>query len=104
MTSSFSNLSLAEPLARAVAEMGYESMTPIQAEAIPVVMTGQDVMGAAQTGTGKTAAFSLPLLHRLILAHNSANLKRWQRKNLQSTNRILQHTNRQVKKSFNSMK
>ena len=65
MTSSFSNLSLAEPLARAVAEMGYESMTPIQEQAIPVVLTGQDVMGAAQTGTGKTAAFSLPLLQRL---------------------------------------
>ena len=45
MTSSFSNLSLAEPLARAVAEMGYESMTPIQEQAIPVVLTGQDVMG-----------------------------------------------------------
>jgi ATP-dependent RNA helicase RhlE len=72
MTSSFSNLSLAEPLARAVAEMGYESMTPIQAEAIPVVMTGQDVMGAAQTGTGKTAAFSLPLLHRLLKHENSS--------------------------------
>ena len=66
MTSSFSNLSLAEPLARAVAEMGYESMTPIQEQAIPVVLTGQDVMGAAQTGTGKTAAFSLPLLQRLL--------------------------------------
>ena len=70
MTSSFSNLSLAEPLARAVAEMGYESMTPIQAQAIPVVLTGQDVMGAAQTGTGKTAAFSLPLLHRLLQHEN----------------------------------
>src|SRR6218665_3136608 len=46
----------AEPLARAVAEMGYTAMTPIQAQAIPVVLTGQDVMGAAQTGTGKTAA------------------------------------------------
>src|SRR3989344_5551058 len=66
MTSSFSNLSLAEPLARAVAEMGYESMTPIQEQAIPVVLTGQDVMGAAQTGTGKTAAFSLPLLQRIL--------------------------------------
>jgi ATP-dependent RNA helicase RhlE len=72
MTSSFSNLSLAEPLARAVAEMGYESMTPIQAQAIPVVLTGQDVMGAAQTGTGKTAAFSLPLLQRL-LKHESSS-------------------------------
>ena len=72
MTSSFSNLSLAEPLARAVAEMGYQSMTPIQAQAIPVVLTGQDVMGAAQTGTGKTAAFSLPLLQRLLKHENSS--------------------------------
>ena len=72
MTSSFSNLLLAEPLARAVAEMGYESMTPIQEQAIPVVLTGQDVMGAAQTGTGKTAAFSLPLLQRL-LKHESSS-------------------------------
>ena len=60
MPTSFSNLSLAEPLARAVAEMGYEAMTPIQAQAIPVVLAGKDVMGAAQTGTGKTAAFALP--------------------------------------------
>jgi ATP-dependent RNA helicase RhlE len=72
MPSSFKNLSLAEPLARAVAEMGYEQMTPIQAQAIPVVLTGQDVMGAAQTGTGKTAAFSLPLLQRL-LKHDNAS-------------------------------
>ena len=72
MTSSFSNLLLAEPLARAVAEMGYESMTPIQAQAIPVVLTGKDVMGAAQTGTGKTAAFSLPLLQRLMRHENTS--------------------------------
>ena len=72
MSLSFSNLSLAEPLARAVAEMGYESMTPIQAQAIPVVLTGKDVMGAAQTGTGKTAAFSLPLLQRMM-AHNNSS-------------------------------
>ncbi len=70
--SAFSKLSLAEPLARAVAEMGYESMTPIQAQAIPVVLTGKDVMGAAQTGTGKTAAFSLPLLQRLLKHENSS--------------------------------
>ena len=72
MSASFSNLSLAEPLARAVAEMGYEQMTPIQAQAIPVVLTGKDVMGAAQTGTGKTAAFSLPLLHRLLKHENTS--------------------------------
>lgn len=70
MTSSFSNLSLAEPLARAVAEMGYETMTPIQEQAIPVVLQGKDVMGAAQTGTGKTAAFALPLLQRMMKHEN----------------------------------
>jgi len=68
----FAQLQLAEPIARAVAEMGYESMTPIQAQAIPVVLTGKDVMGAAQTGTGKTAAFSLPLLQRLLKHENSS--------------------------------
>jgi ATP-dependent RNA helicase RhlE len=72
MPSSFSNLQLAEPLARAVAEMGYEAMTPIQAQAIPVVLTGRDVMGAAQTGTGKTAAFSLPLLQRMLKHENAS--------------------------------
>src|SRR5262245_57739226 len=72
MSDTFSKLSLAEPLARAVAEMGYETMTPIQAQAIPVVLTGKDVMGAAQTGTGKTAAFSLPLLQRLLKHENSS--------------------------------
>jgi len=71
-TMAFAQLQLAAPLARAVAEMGYESMTPIQAQAIPVVITGKDVMGAAQTGTGKTAAFSLPLLHRLLKHENSS--------------------------------
>jgi len=70
MTQSFSNLQLAEPLARAVADMGYESMTPIQAQAIPVVLQGRDVMGAAQTGTGKTAAFALPLLQRMLKHEN----------------------------------
>jgi ATP-dependent RNA helicase RhlE len=66
----FAQLQLAAPLARAVAEMGYESMTPIQAQAIPVVLQGRDVMGAAQTGTGKTAAFALPLLQRMMKHEN----------------------------------
>jgi ATP-dependent RNA helicase RhlE len=68
----FSQLNLAEPLSRAVAELGYESMTPIQAKAIPLVIQGRDVMGAAQTGTGKTAAFALPLLHRLLKHENTS--------------------------------
>jgi superfamily II DNA/RNA helicase len=70
--SAFTELNLAEPLAKAVAEMGYASMTPIQAQAIPVVLTGRDVMGAAQTGTGKTAAFSLPLLQRMLRHENTS--------------------------------
>ncbi len=70
--SSFSKLQLAPDLARAVAEMGYESMTPIQEQAIPVVLSGRDVMGAAQTGTGKTAAFSLPLLQRMMKHENAS--------------------------------
>ena len=72
MTQSFSELSLSPKIARAVVEMGYESMTPIQAQAIPVVLEGKDVMGAAQTGTGKTAAFSLPLLQRLLKHENAS--------------------------------
>jgi superfamily II DNA/RNA helicase len=68
----FAQLQLAPPIARAVAEMGYTSMTPIQAQAIPVVLTGRDVMGAAQTGTGKTAAFALPLLQRLMKHENAS--------------------------------
>ncbi len=72
MTQSFSELSLSPKIARAVAEMGYASMTPIQAQAIPVVLEGKDVMGAAQTGTGKTAAFSLPLLQRLLKHENAS--------------------------------
>ena len=72
MTQPYSSTALAQPLLRAVADMGYETMTPIQAQAIPVVLTGQDVMGAAQTGTGKTAAFSLPLLQRLLKHENAS--------------------------------
>ncbi|MBP6251410.1 MAG: DEAD/DEAH box helicase [Rubrivivax sp.] len=63
----FTDLGLAEPLLRAVHEQGYDTPTPIQAQAIPVVLNGGDVMGGAQTGTGKTAGFTLPLLQRLSL-------------------------------------
>src|SRR5206468_10261750 len=52
-------------LLRAVAEQGYTEPTPIQAQAIPLVLSGRDLLGAAQTGTGKTAGFTLPLLQRL---------------------------------------
>jgi len=61
----FDELGLSEPLLRAVRDTGYTSPTPIQAQAIPAVLRGADVMGAAQTGTGKTAGFTLPVLQRL---------------------------------------
>ncbi|MBI3148925.1 MAG: DEAD/DEAH box helicase [Betaproteobacteria bacterium] len=65
---SFKELGLAEALVRAVTELGYTTPTPIQTQAIPVVLAGGDVLGGAQTGTGKTAGFVLPLLQRLIEA------------------------------------
>ncbi len=72
LSDSFASLGLSEPLQRAVAELGYATMTPIQAQAIPVVIGGKDVMGAAQTGTGKTAAFALPLLQRMLKHENTS--------------------------------
>ncbi len=61
----FSTLGLAEPIVKALAAKGYAQMTPIQRQAIPVLMEGRDLCGIAQTGTGKTAAFTLPSLHHL---------------------------------------
>ncbi|MCH9691770.1 MAG: DEAD/DEAH box helicase [Gammaproteobacteria bacterium] len=69
----FEDLNLAPELTRAVAEQGYTAPTPIQAQAIPAVMRGDDVMAAAQTGTGKTAGFTLPLLHRLLQGDRASN-------------------------------
>jgi ATP-dependent RNA helicase RhlE len=69
---SFADLGLLPELLRAVAETGYTEPTPIQAQAIPVVLQGKDVLGGAQTGTGKTAGFTLPLLQRLARHANSS--------------------------------
>ena len=72
MSITFADLSLAPPLQRALAEEGYANPTPIQAQSIPMLLAGRDVLGMAQTGTGKTAAFALPLLHRLAVAPRPA--------------------------------
>jgi len=64
----FTDLGLAEPLLRAVRDQGYDTPTPIQAQAIPAVLNGGDLLAGAQTGTGKTAGFTLPMLHRLAAA------------------------------------
>lgn len=63
---SFAELGLAPELLRAIADEGYTQPTPIQAQSIPLVLAGRDLLGAAQTGTGKTAAFTLPILNKLI--------------------------------------
>ena len=69
----FEDLNLAPAIVQAVREHGYETPTPIQVEAIPAVLAGRDLLGGAQTGTGKTAAFTLPMLHRLSEGQRGAS-------------------------------
>ena len=61
----FKQLNITEPILRALGEKGYTDPTPIQQQAIPVVMSGRDIFGCAQTGTGKTAAFAIPIIQRI---------------------------------------
>ncbi len=72
---SFTNLGLSEPLLKAIKDQGYDTPTPIQLQAIPTVIEGKDVLAAAQTGTGKTAGFTLPLLERLSQTHPNMGKK-----------------------------
>jgi ATP-dependent RNA helicase RhlE len=69
----FEELNLAAAILKAVREEGYETPTAIQAQAIPLVLAGHDLLGGAQTGTGKTAAFTLPMLHRLTMSRSAQN-------------------------------
>jgi len=69
----FDDLKLAPAILKAVREQGYENPTPIQAQAIPAVLEGQDLLAGAQTGTGKTAAFTLPMLHKLAMSRSTPN-------------------------------
>ena len=69
----FDELKLAPAILKAVREQGYETPTPIQAQAIPAVLEGHDLLAGAQTGTGKTAAFTLPLLHKLTMSRSATN-------------------------------
>ena len=68
----FESFHLDERIASAIAEMGYAKPTPIQVKAIPAVLAGRDVMGAAQTGTGKTAGYGLPAIHRVLPKANTS--------------------------------
>jgi len=69
----FEDLKLAPAIQKAVREQGYQTPTPIQAQSIPVILDGHDLLGGAQTGTGKSAAFTLPLLHRLVMSRSAQN-------------------------------
>jgi ATP-dependent RNA helicase RhlE len=73
--SQFTDFGLAQPILKALAAEGYTQPTPIQAQAIPFVLEGRDLCGIAQTGTGKTAAFALPILHRLSQSANAPQRK-----------------------------
>ena len=68
---SFADLTLSEPLLRSLNDIGYEYPSPIQAATIPTLLSGRDVLGQAQTGTGKTAAFALPVLSNIDLAQTA---------------------------------
>ena len=69
----FEDLNLAPAIQKAVAEQGYDTPTPIQQQAIPAVLAGHDLLAGAQTGTGKTAAFTLPMLHKLTMSRSKEN-------------------------------
>lgn len=73
-TPSFAELGLAAPILQAVQQLGYETPSPIQAQSIPPLLAGRDLLGQAQTGTGKTAAFALPLLSRLDLKNKATQM------------------------------
>ena len=70
----FQSLSLTKPVLKALGEIGYEIPTPIQAETIPLMLAQRDVLGQAQTGTGKTAAFALPLLAHIEIKNRSVQV------------------------------
>ena len=76
----FDEMGLAEPILQAVRKAGYETPSPIQECSIPPILEGRDLLGVAQTGTGKTAAFSLPLLSRLDESVKGAQILVWNRK------------------------
>jgi ATP-dependent RNA helicase RhlE len=76
MNTNFQDLGLIEPLLKAIQEEGYMTPTPIQAESIPIVLEGKDLLGCAQTGTGKTAAFTLPILQLLVKSKTQERRKK----------------------------
>ena len=73
---SFENLNLIKPIQTALTNEGYKTPTPIQQQAIPLILEGKDILGCAQTGTGKTAAFAIPILQILSQSQESGKARR----------------------------
>jgi ATP-dependent RNA helicase RhlE len=97
---SFKDLQLHKTILRAVAELGYDSPTAVQAKTIPVVLEGLDVISTAQTGTGKTAAFALPILQRLLKNQDAAKRRKIVRALIISpTRELAEQINEDVKAS-----
>jgi len=95
--SSFTSLKLAPPLLAALEDLDYKVPTPIQAQAIPIIRDGHDLMGLAQTGTGKTAAFTLPLLDHLFLNDREPTKKRGRALILAPTRELVTQISDQVR-------
>ena len=76
MATTFADLGLSDPILRAISDAGYETPTPIQEKAIPYVLMNRDILGCAQTGTGKTASFTLPMIDILSQGRGRARMPR----------------------------
>ena len=71
----FSDLGIISPILKAIEQQGYTEPTPIQAQSIPILLEGHDLLGSAQTGTGKTAAFTIPIIQRIFLQRSKKKKK-----------------------------
>ena len=89
----FADLGLSDNILRAVQDKGYETPSPVQAKAIPAVLTRKDLLAAAQTGTGKTAAFALPLLHLLAVSAQQTKKRSTRALILAPTRELAVHAN-----------
>lgn len=90
----FNELNIAEPILKAVGEKGYTEATPIQQQGIPVAISGRDVLGIAQTGTGKTAAFAIPIIQQLWMSRQEETLVPQEQVNTLSTGKVLRRKDR----------
>ena len=81
----FDELDLEDEILDGLEDMNFHEMTPVQEHTIPVILEGRDIIGCAQTGTGKTAAYTLPLLNRLLIEGNPDNVVSWRSRSTSSS-------------------